>query len=145
MERNDNPLQPLRPKPNFHYPKSIYVVELHINTDLEELNKKANERLEYLEKQRKEREKEDATFRAAPKNTHVYDNEDYLDSRSVWDGYDENGVPYEDYERDEPYNDDLLKDDLYDLKEEKSKEELSTQCDWDDYDEDGLPYEDYRK
>ncbi|MFC4557306.1 hypothetical protein ACFO3D_03670 [Virgibacillus kekensis] len=146
VERNDNPIKPLRPKQNFHYPESRYVVELHINTDLEKLNKKVKERLQYLEKQRIEREKEAAIFRSTPKSTHVYDKDDYLDSRSVWDDYDEDGVPYEDYERDEPFNDDFLDDDTNDLKdEENSKEEISSRSDWDDYDEDGVPYEDYKK
>jgi hypothetical protein len=149
IEQNDNPIRPLNASPNYHHPKSIFVVEFHINTDLEKLNKSVKERLDYLEEQRMEREKEATKLKFAPNNPPEYDKDDYyLSSDSVWDEYDEDGIPYEDYERDQIF-DDLLEDNLDDFKKEKSKVEsfgeLSSDSVWDEYDEDGIPYEDIKK
>lgn len=149
IERNDNPLKPIvrSTNPNYRPPEKIYIIELHINTDLDKLNKSVKERRQYLEEQRIEREIETARIKSALKNSYVYDEDDFLDSRSVWDEYDEDGVPYEDYDMDESFHDDLdgLDEGLKDSQPENRNEESDSESVWDEYDEDGVPYEDYKK
>lgn len=149
IERNNNPFKPIDrySNPNFRPLEKIYISTLHINTDLNKLKINAKRRQQSLESVRMEREKIPGKNNSILKNNSksAYYEDNFGDSHSVWDEYDEDGVPYDDYDRDNTFNDsfDDLDEEPKVSQPKNSNKELDNRSIWVDYDEDGVPYEDY--